>query len=892
MSEIRSSDEEAQRIALETAARKEVERPIDGMDQDRQHEYDAEETKKASQRPPGVVSESDYLRREKEKIAASRDVRLGPNAAGAPWAGIGLSGGGIRSASLSLGVLQALAEDDLLRRFDYISSVSGGGYLAGAMQWWWQAGARADGTETTQIQFGVGPEDFPYGPARIATTKEGPTKKRARDNLTFLRAHSSYLIPGNGLTSWSMGAVLARTVLISLFIWIPLLAGLFALLHQIDDDYLELWARGWGLWSPISGLIPSKWSGAPQTVEDSAFLLRAVYALALWAFFGFIALFWTAALVFAFVSRAPQSDSGRYTIPVFSMIIAILSGLLIRAWWLFSPFDVSLRVVAFVACLVIVVSFALIIAELRQEKSLNASYWLRRKLEILLGQALLPSMGFLAFALVPLAPYLVSGQYAAGKLTAASAFGLLSGVSSAVYGYYAFIRSVIPSLAARIAATLGAAIYLYATLAIAYCLALVWTDGIAGWGRLDFALYGLFFVALALGFYANINYVGLHRFYRDRLMEAFMPTDKAVTEGRSEPSPIADNYQISALQTDAGGVRPVPYPLINTNVVLINDADQKYATRGGDNFVISPLFVGSTATEWEDTKSFIEKKGPLTLASAVAASGAAATASAGYIGTGITMNPLVAATMSLLNVRLGLWVPNPRRAAFSWFNTIPTFLHPGLVSGIFASKHTRNSRFIELTDGGHFENLGLYELVRRKLPLILIVDGEADPTISLSSLVSAVRRLEQDFKVTLTFAEGRGPESIMMYEAKGYPAGLRYAEEPYMIGRLRYGHESFGTLIYLKSTLIKNLDFTTAGYLAANPTFPHQSTVDQFFDLDQFDAYRYLGYDAAKSMIKDLELTKTIGTPMNLLKPLTTPAREEPSMVTESPLGNQTLLKR
>jgi hypothetical protein len=84
---------------------------------------------------------------------------------------------------------------------------------------------------------------------------------------------------------------------------------------------------------------------------------------------------------------------------------------------------------------------------------------------------------------------------------------------------------------------------------------------------------------------------------------------------------------------------------------------------------------------------------------------------------------------------------------------------------------------IELTDGGHFENLGLYELVRRKLPIIVIVDGEADPSISLASLVSATRRIEQDFGATLTFDDtfGKGPERLMMYQQKGYPAGFRYA---------------------------------------------------------------------------------------------------------------------
>src|SRR4051794_35726653 len=80
-------------------------------------------------------SEQTVIDNEKAAIGIYRSERLGE--ADAPWTGIGLSGGGIRSATFCLGVLQALAEKGLLRRFDYISSVSGGGYIATSLQWWW-----------------------------------------------------------------------------------------------------------------------------------------------------------------------------------------------------------------------------------------------------------------------------------------------------------------------------------------------------------------------------------------------------------------------------------------------------------------------------------------------------------------------------------------------------------------------------------------------------------------------------------------------------------------------------------------------------------------------------------------------------------------------------------
>jgi len=375
---------------------------------------------------------------------------------------------------------------------------------------------------------------------------------------------------------------------------------------------------------------------------------------------------------------------------------------------------------------------------------------------------------------------------------------------------------------------------------------------------------GAMLLAFVMAVVANVNYVGFHRFYRDRLMEAFMPKDSAVQAMQSDFSPVADTFSVGLLRRFFEPRKPGdtwcarPYPLINTNAILISDDDQKVASRGGDNFLISPLFIGSTATGWQDTLKYIELNGPFTLASAMAASGAAANASAGYIGTGITMNPLVSTVMSLLNVRLGLWTGNPGRRDSRRVRSIPSFLMTGLYAGF--SKHRRDSKFLELTDGGHFENLGLYELVRRKLEIILVVDGEEDPSISLSSLVSAARRIEQDFGARLDFPAGAGgPERLVMYPSNsGYPYGVKYAKAPFLVGTITYNNGGRGALIYVKATLIRQMNFTTAGYLANNPAFPHQTTADQFFDPDQFDAYRFLGYESAMQMIQALDLQKTI----------------------------------
>jgi hypothetical protein len=829
-----------------------------------------------------AATEQDVIDKEADAIRLHRVERLG-EAGDAPWSGIGLSGGGIRSATFCLGVLQALAEKDLLRRFDYISSVSGGGYMATSLQWWWGS-SRDDKPSGSEPVFGLSPSDFPYGPARPDPDFIGPpspVQLRAEQNLAFLRAHSSYLTPGRGISVWSILGVLLRTIIISSLTWLPIIAACFAIISAVGYLF-DLLFRSLDVLSPVFDIVPARWIKTCNKELDCDLSYSAVYAIALWAFYIVSGLFVMAALLFALVSRAPQDNLNRTrTIVGCSVLAAACAAAL--AWIVLAYEKRDMSVVLFGIALVVTLAVCVVVvwSELMTPRSLNASYWLRRTTERVMGGAFIPSLAVLGYSTIPIIPYFgvqyIGGHGFGAALVALSA--LLSGVGSALYGYYTFLRNIVPSLTGQVAATVAAVIALYMTLVVAYVLAqLLLHSGdhfehfnLEGFDVFDLGprqtyivVGGAMLLAFAIALVANVNYVGFHRFYRDRLMEAFMPTDHAVGAMKSDFSPVADNLSVAELRRffearqpgDASRARP--YPLINTNAILINDDDQKVASRGGDNFLISPFFVGSTATGWQDTLKYIELNGPLTLASAMAASGAAANASAGYIGTGITMNPLVSAVMSLLNVRLGLWVGNPRLRDPRRVRTIPTFLMMGISTGL--SKHRRDRRFLELTDGGHFENLGLYELVRRKLEIILVVDGEEDPSISLSSLVSAARRIEQDFGARLDLATGEGgPERLVMYPSNGgYPFGVKYAKAPFLVGTIAYEDGKHGVLIYVKATLIRQMDFTTAGYLANNPAFPHQTTADQFFDPDQFDAYRLLGYKSALEMIEALKLQSSI----------------------------------
>ena len=294
---------------------------------------------------------------------------------------------------------------------------------------------------------------------------------------------------------------------------------------------------------------------------------------------------------------------------------------------------------------------------------------------------------------------------------------------------------------------------------------------------------------------------------------------------------------------------------MNTIAILSNEADAKLIARGGDNFIISPLFVGSGATGWRDTGDYISETGPLTVATAMAASGAAVNAGAGYVGTGITRGRMLSTAMSFLNMRLGVWVANPRLGT-GFLNRVPTFARPMFLQGILGQGHERNSAFVELADGGNFDNMGLYELMRRKLGLILVVDGEADSSMALPGLVSVVRRVYEDFGAWVEFVPGDGPERLIGEAAVGFfPSAAKLAKSAFVVAAIHYDQVSEpGTLIYIKLAGLRNLAFTTLGYWAANSEFPNEPTVNQFFTVAQFEAYRDLGFRAVDEMASVLDL--------------------------------------
>ncbi len=232
----------------------------------------------------------------------------------------------------------------------------------------------------------------------------------------------------------------------------------------------------------------------------------------------------------------------------------------------------------------------------------------------------------------------------------------------------------------------------------------------------------------------------------------------------------------------------------------------------------------------------------------MAISGAAANPNAGGGGTGITRNPIVSIVMSLFNVRLGYWVPNPNPAKTRQ-TTRPNHFDPGILD-LIDYQRDESSRILRLSDGGHFDNLGLYELIRRRVEFIVCCDAGADPDYAFSDLTTALVRAEQDFGAVIKF-EDPPLKSLMPSEILDFPRRALFSQRAHARAQITYADGSKGTLIYLTTLIIKELRLRMLGYLGARPAFPDETTADQFFDEGQFEAYRELGFVIADRMLAD-----------------------------------------
>ena len=846
-------------------------------------------------RPADFVEKSEQLvDRESVLLGLPRTDQQGKNSL--PRTGVALSGGGIRSAIVSIGALQALAALNLLKDFDMISGVSGGGYAASALQWWWSERRRKEqtGKKSEEDNFGTGPANFPYGTRHPNPQKAGIGQETTLQGevLAFLRWHGSYLIPGDGITVTSGIAVVLRTLFLNLIVWLPLTVLAFILINWAG--YLSCAIPVPALWPPLGNFIPlmecmdvpyaperqlvSKILQAPLDFHPhdlaSALDLGPFFSCAIWLAYLIVAALAVIAVAMALLShrsydvQAPPTFRGWLAKSLLFSLLCMISGwLAFFVWWKHAD-STSLLVTTFALFIGTVVysvwsiSDGFAFFDGLQKLALNAAYVYRRGFETCAGRLFVPTLAIFLFGTIPIIPYYLHHVGAAKSLSVGlAAATTISGAVSALFGHYAGVQNVIPGLTARIIAAAAAAVFLYLLFVLAYFIAVVFAAHLTDQVPVVAVLCSIV-LALAMCLFVNINNISLHRFYRDRLMEAFMPDKESVENETVGYARGADRIVLSDLASrtgKSGASDRVPYLILSANAILVHDTDRKFSSRGGDSFLLSPLYIGSQATGWRLTDEYQKIHGPLTLASAAATSGAAASARAAYVGKGLSRDNLVSVVMTLLNTRLGMWVANPSYMR----KKVPGYVNPVLAYGLFGrllgKGYRAESGFIELSDGGHFENLGLYELARRKTEIILVIDAEEDGRLSFPAFISAIARIRTDFGAVIELEADMGAECLSPDLTLKFPHGAPCSAQPYFVCRIRYENGPVGVIVYMKSALIKDLSMTALGYRSENADFPNQSTLNQFFEPPQFEAYRELGFQSVYIAAQDLNLSETIG---------------------------------
>jgi hypothetical protein len=274
-------------------------------------------------------------------------------------------------------------------------------------------------------------------------------------------------------------------------------------------------------------------------------------------------------------------------------------------------------------------------------------------------------------------------------------------------------------------------------------------------------------------------------------------------------------------------------PIINTTLNLVGGDNLAWQQRKAEPFSISPLYSGCFRLGYRDSRFYGGRdSGGISIGTAAAISGAAASSNMGYY----TTSPLLSLVLTFFNVRLGWWLGNPGSAGNKTFHLwAPKSSVMPILDEALGLTDDKNE-YVYLTDGGHFENLGLYEMVLRRCHVIVVSDAAADADYRFGDLGNAIRKVRIDLGIPIEFTA----MPIFCCEPGETKRGLYWA-----IGKIRYscvdGVVDDGVLLYIKPAIYGEEPRDVLEYKKNNPTFPHQSTADQFFDEPQFESYRILG---------------------------------------------------
>lgn len=346
-------------------------------------------------------------------------------------------------------------------------------------------------------------------------------------------------------------------------------------------------------------------------------------------------------------------------------------------------------------------------------------------------------------------------------------------------------------------------------------------------------------VGLAFKFF-DPAYFGLHDFYRSRIARAYLGAALKESANRFTSERAIDDLCLTDLPHKL--VRPVHLVCCASNHLTGDALPNLY--RGARSGVLSQrgISLGNI------TFSPGENDSCVMLSAAQTASAAAFNSQMGE--RSIRLGRASSFLMTALNLRLGLWVQNPawmqdrHHKAKSQNTRLLEALWRGLIycpgTAFFRELfgHSKclpedRARQLHFSDGGHFENLGLYELVRRHCTYIIVSDAAQDETVAFDDLGNAIRRIREDFgvEIEIDLSPIRPNENLI-------------SQQHVAVGTIHYdGFEGSdkGTLIYIKPSLTGDESGDIQQYRTRNRQFPHESTGDQFFSEAQWESYRRLG---------------------------------------------------
>jgi len=906
-------------------------------------------------RPPIPSDHPDWQRTDKDW------VRVIAQAHKANYVGLAFSGGGIRSATFNLGVLQGLADLKLLFRVDYLSTVSGGGYIGSWLTAW-----------TKRLQ------SFAAVQKRLSTSRVHQLEDREPDAVRFLRMFSNYLTPKLGVfrgDTWAMVFIYLRNLLLNQTVLFTMVAFLLLLPRVLNrwavasqscsgPHLVLLWAMAVLLLIAFLLILinmgyldspeedPHK--GPPHPTEQKWVLLLVCVPL-----FGasILAAIWPSVRYKGAGEDHPVSYFCAAILAALGYFVFWLAGILgdqiYRAWlaeWLSeiaddlailrgrlrpeakkkttgaiagAPLQWQAPVAGLLSAAVAgVLAGCLYTALSRWTVCWEIRYVLTAAIPLTLGIFLLAGVLHIGLMGIWFRDWKREWWGRLGGLLLI--FGLTwLGIFWIALCFPDFIRhnTFVKATWQTIAAKYLTPAWILSTVASVFAGKSKasgepgnqnWVDLLAkvgpyvfmagllcwiSWGldvlllpndRLYAALGICAAVALFMAWRVDINQFSMHLFYRNRLVRCYLgASNEARSANRFTGFDPNDEVHLKDLRVDVTDTYDGPYPVLNTTLNLVKGKDLAWQERKAESFVMTPLYCGydvwleekdspmlmrerpmddeelrasdqkrlqargkpdsATVARFRDflrgrlrnldrfgyrpTKDYIFPPpfhGP-NLGLAMAISGAAASPNMGYYSSAP-----VAFLLTVFNVRLGQWLGNPRHRK-TWQRPTPPLGLFYLLRELFAGTDDE-APYVYLSDGGHFDNLGLYELVKRRCGLIIVGDAEGDSHFGYGNLGNAIRKCRIDLGIDIDLDVSEiTPEKDDSPSKKHFAVGTIHYEQADI-------HAPTGTIIYFKSSLTGDESIDLKNYKKQHASFPYESTIDQWFSESQFESYRQLGH--------------------------------------------------